>query len=81
MPAKEGLRAEQERRPPSSGKGSAKRRHEQLVTAAKTGPSYLALQDLQLVAKDYQLDVGAQIVGGADDQSDQTAQHEIHESE
>jgi hypothetical protein len=32
------------------------------------------------VAKDNQLDVGAQIVGEADDQ-DQTAQHEIHESE
>ena len=35
----------------------------------------------QLVAKDNQRNVGAHVVGEADDQPDQTAKHEIHESE
>jgi hypothetical protein len=54
----------------------------QPVATAKTGPSDLALEDHQLVAKDHYLDFGGHLyVGRPGDQPDQTAQQQIHEGE
>jgi hypothetical protein len=44
------------------------------IASAKTGLAHPALQDLQLVAKDHSLDVAVQMIGGASDKLDQTAQ-------
>jgi hypothetical protein len=63
MPAKERLRADYERRPPSSWKRPAHGGHEQSVATAKTGLAHLALQDLQLVTKNHYLDVAVQVIG------------------
>jgi hypothetical protein len=41
----------------------------------------VALQDHQLVAKDYQLDIAIQIVGGTSKEPDQAAHQQIHECE
>ena len=41
----------------------------------------MAVEDHQLVAKHHDLDNAVQIVGGVGEQSDETAQQEIHESE
>ncbi len=81
VPAKQRLRADHERRPPNSRKGPAHRGHENTVATAKTGPPGLALQDLQLVAKDDYLDVAVQMIGGASDKLDQSAQQQAHERE
>jgi hypothetical protein len=59
VPPKERLWADQERGPPSTRKDPADRGHEQAVATAKTRPADLALEDLQLMAKDQQLDLGA----------------------
>jgi hypothetical protein len=75
VPAKERLRGNQERGPPSTREDPADCGHEQTVATAKMRPAHLALEDLQLMAKDYQLDLGVHLfVVGASDQPDDTAQ-------
>jgi hypothetical protein len=44
--------------------GPADRGHEQPVATAKAGLAHLALEDHQLVAKDHQLDIAVQMIGG-----------------
>lgn len=46
---------------PSSGKRAAHRCHEQAVATAKTRPAHLALEDLQLVAKDHDFDFAVHV--------------------
>jgi hypothetical protein len=41
----------------------------------------LALEDLQLVAKDHQLDIAVQMFGGASDKLNNAAQQQVHERE
>jgi hypothetical protein len=81
VPAKERLWAHHERRPSSSREGPADRGHEHTVATAKTRLAHLALQDLQLVAKDHYLDVAVQMIGGASDKLDQSAQQQVRERE
>src|SRR5919106_6620754 len=64
VPPKERLGADQERRPPSSRKDPAHRGHEHPVMAAKARAAHLALEDLQLVTKDHELDFGIQLFDG-----------------
>jgi hypothetical protein len=82
VPPKQRLRAHHERRPSCSRKRPADRRHEQPVATAKARPAHPALEDHQLVAKDHHLDFGVHlIVGGAGDQTDHAAQHQIHKTQ
>jgi hypothetical protein len=82
VPPKERLGADHERRPPAPGKDLAQRGHEQPIAAAKARPAKLALEDLQLVTKDHDLDFGLQqLIGRASDPLDQAAQQQIHERE
>ncbi len=64
VPPKERLGADQERRPPSSRKDPAHRGHEHPVLAAKARAAHLALEDLQLVTKDHELDFGIELFDG-----------------
>jgi hypothetical protein len=67
---------------PSAGRSGVRLRgHEQPVAAAKTRPAHLALEDLQLVAKDHQLDIRVRLIGRAGDKLDRAAQEQVHERE
>jgi hypothetical protein len=81
VPAKERLWAHHERRPSSARERLAHRGHEKPVATAKTGFAHLALKDHQLVAKDRYLDVAVQMIGGACDKLDQTAQQQVKDRE
>ena len=75
MPSKERLRADQERGPPSTREDPADRGHEQAVATTKLRPGDMALEDLQLMAEDHQLNLGVHLfVGRARDPPDYTAQ-------
>jgi hypothetical protein len=82
VPAKQRLRAHQERGPPGSRQDPAERGHEQPVPAAKARTARLALEDGQLVPKDTTSNLrGHLVVGGASDQQDYSAQQQMHEGE
>lgn len=81
MPSKQRLRTDQERRPASSWERPADRGHEHPVAATKMRLAQLPFENHQLVAQDYDLEVGVQIVGGAGEQPDHPAQQQIRERE
>jgi hypothetical protein len=80
MPAKDRLWADHERGPSNPRKRPAHRGHEQEVATAKTRTATWRL-DHQLVTKHHDLDVAFQIFGRVGEQSDETAQQQIHDSE
>jgi hypothetical protein len=52
------------------------------AATAKTGPAHLMLEDLQLVTKEHELDIGVpRFIGGVGDQPDHAAQQQIHKCE
>jgi hypothetical protein len=62
-------------------KHAAQRGQQQPGATAKTGLAHLALEDLQLVPKDHELDVAVELIGGVRRLKEQTTQQQVHERE